>query len=106
MLRGEGKESEAVNFDERGKKAGARSPRPKPARGGELLREGKLDEASDQFRAAIEANSDDAQAHCYLADVLALEGKTEKAAEQYLKALEIAPYFASAREGLAKLSGH
>ena len=67
--------------------------------------EGKLDEAISQFRAAIEADANNTQARCNLADALAQQGKTAQAADQYRQALQIAPDFAPARRGLEKLQG-
>ena len=75
----------------------------KNRRGTDCVGEGKLGEASKQFRSAIEADANNTQAHCNLADVLAGQGKTTEAGDQYRQALEIAPDFAPALRGLEKL---
>ena len=51
------------------------------------------------FRAAIAAYPDYAQAHCNLADALASQGKSRRAIAHYRQALEIDPDFAPAKQG-------
>jgi tetratricopeptide (TPR) repeat protein len=69
-----------------------------------LVQQGKASEAIAQFQIAVAALPDYAQAHCNLADALALEGNIDDALAHYRRALEIDPNFAPAQQQLEQLS--
>ncbi|HEX4145238.1 MAG TPA: tetratricopeptide repeat protein [Pirellulales bacterium] len=71
-----------------------------------LTQQGKLDEAIDQYRQALERDSQSilaARAHFNLASVLASRGQIHEAAAHYRQALEIEPSNSAARRNLENL---
>jgi tetratricopeptide (TPR) repeat protein len=68
--------------------------------GAALLRQGKLDEAIDQYQEAIRLKPDYANAHNNLGIALARKGQTDEAIRQYREALRLKPDHADAHNGL------
>jgi tetratricopeptide (TPR) repeat protein len=74
-----------------------------------LRREGKLDEAIEHYRAAIQLSPDYVDALNNLGNALALKGQTAEATEYYRRALQIRPDSLDALNNLAaalSLTGH
>jgi len=67
-----------------------------------LMREGRLDEADEHYRAALRANPLYAISHRGLAQVLEKQGRLDEAAEHYQQAARIDPRDALAWAGLAE----
>ena len=61
---------------------------------------GKLNEAREQFKLAVEYNPNLAEAHNNLGQVYMYQGKLEDAVAQFNEALKLAPKFEKARENL------
>jgi Flp pilus assembly protein TadD len=66
-----------------------------------LAGEGRIDEAIDHYRKAVEINGDSAVAHNNLAVALARRGRIDEAMAHYQRALEIKPDYAEAHNNLA-----
>jgi protein O-mannosyl-transferase len=66
-----------------------------------LLEQGRLDEAIDHFRNAIEIKPDEASAHTNLGNALLLKKDLDQAVAEYQKALEFAPRDSGAHYNLA-----
>jgi tetratricopeptide (TPR) repeat protein len=71
--------------------------------GGILLAEGKLDQAADEYNAALAIRSGNSGAQYGLAGVLARQGKTDAAIEHYRAAIEVQPDNTAASNALALL---
>ncbi len=56
-----------------------------------LFRQGKLAEATDEYKKVLAARPDDAEANAVLADLLAATGKAEEALAYYERSLELRP---------------
>jgi protein O-mannosyl-transferase len=65
-----------------------------------FLREGKVDEAMNDFQQALKTNPDDAEAHSNLAIALRQKGRTDEAIAHYQAALKIKPNYADAHYNL------
>src|SRR2546422_1042749 len=65
-----------------------------------LAEQGKLGEASEQYRRAVQIRPDDADAHNNLGNALAQQGKLSEAVDHYRQALKIKPDFAKAASNL------
>ncbi|HEY1785340.1 MAG TPA: tetratricopeptide repeat protein, partial [Pirellulales bacterium] len=104
LFRGQGKTSQAAEYDEQARKASRRYAKIHNLRGAELAQQGKTREAIAQFQMAVTAAPDDALAHCHLADALAQLGDIDNAIAHYRQALEIDPNLAPAQQGLERLS--
>jgi protein O-mannosyl-transferase len=65
--------------------------------------QGKLDEAAQHFRAAIEAYPPYGEAYCSLGLVLAQQGKTEEAVQYYQKAIQAKPWDANSHNVLGAM---
>jgi tetratricopeptide (TPR) repeat protein len=68
-----------------------------------LARQGKLDEATAEFRQALELDPAYAPAHANLGSALALRGESKEAAYHYLRAIELDSSFALPHFKLANL---
>ncbi|MGZ4972121.1 MAG: tetratricopeptide repeat protein [Limisphaerales bacterium] len=71
--------------------------------GSVLAQRGKLDEAIQQFRTAIQIKPENPEAHFALGFVLANQGKTTEAESEYLLALKQKPNYPEATERLQAL---
>jgi tetratricopeptide (TPR) repeat protein len=68
--------------------------------GDALLRQGKLNEAIDQYQKAIRLKPDYANSHNNLGIALARKGQTDEAIRQYREAIRLKPDHADAHNGL------
>ncbi|MBE9504505.1 MAG: tetratricopeptide repeat protein [Proteobacteria bacterium] len=64
------------------------------------IRQGKTEEALEQFAKAIRIKPDFAKVYNHVGIVLARQGKFEKASKFFLKAIQIDPDFEAARRNL------
>ncbi len=71
-------------------------------RGNALSDEGKLEEATAEFRTAIRLAPDFAEAHCNLGNALRTQGKLDEAVGEYRTAIRLKPDLAMAHSNLAK----
>ena len=65
-----------------------------------MAAQGRLDEAADQYRQALKANPDCAEAYNNLGWLLEQQGKHDEALALFQRALAIEPDFAEARNNL------
>jgi Tfp pilus assembly protein PilF len=72
-------------------------------KGNELLAQGKLNEAIEQYSLAVKFNPEDEDTHYNLAFGLARLGKLEAAKKSYVEALRIYPDYVEARNNLGNL---
>lgn len=77
------------------------TPRASAARGVELYRQGKLEEAADALRAAVKADKADAGSWHLLGVVLNSAGKAKEARKAFEAAVKLRPDRAESHEGLA-----
>ena len=68
-----------------------------------LAAQGKIEEAIEQFTAALRLNPADAELHYHLGLALARQGKRPEAAAQFGEALRLNPGYGPAREQLEAL---
>ena len=61
------------------------------ARGKNLVAQGRIEEAITHYLSAIKINSDNADAHCNLADVFVQQNKIDQAIEHFREAVRITP---------------
>lgn len=76
------------------------NPRAHNNLGDALARQGRLEEAANHLRRAIQIKSDYADAHNNLGVVLAFEGESQQAILHYQKAIAIRPEYAKAHSNL------
>jgi Flp pilus assembly protein TadD len=75
--------------------------RPRLSLGKALRRQGKIEEALDQYRRAIEIEPTSFKAHYNVANVLSDQQRTPEALEHYQEAVRLDPEFVPARYNLA-----
>ncbi|MBU0753967.1 MAG: tetratricopeptide repeat protein, partial [Planctomycetes bacterium] len=73
------------------------------ALGDALHRRGRIEEAIEQFRQALDLDENYVEAHATLGDLYTLQGRTDDAIEAYERALRIKPDLAQAHRNLAAL---
>jgi Tfp pilus assembly protein PilF len=69
------------------------------------MEQGKLDEAADEYRAALRSKPRSPEIHANLGAVLALQGRRQEAMDEFNEALRLAPNFTQAKERLKALTG-